>query len=342
MAISADQVQIAVVAEDDYGVIPANPVFEVMPLTGESIVAEVSTTQSNMMTEDRQVIDSILTSAQASGSIETELAITEALYILMDSAMAESWVDIVPDVSGFPALVESMIGKEPLSYTIEKRFPDPAIPGSYLYHRIPGCVTNTFNLSVSPEEPATVSLGIIGKEMVTDTAEIAGATYIVPSNPIVLRGPDTVMLNIKGHSVNVNCFGEFSLDLNNNYRGVLCLGYLGNKEVAIGRAEITAAMQVYFSSNELLDTLLSQEETTLDFALSTNAAIDPGSYFAVHLLRVKFTQNSVVAGGSGEDVVNDIVVQALFNSAGTKDTLGTNDADKTSLRISAGAGALTP
>lgn len=342
MAISADQVQIAVVVEDDYGVIPANPIFQVMPLTGESIVAEVNTTQSNMMTEDRQVIDSILTSAQASGSIETELAITEALYILLDSAMARQWVPINPDVPGFPGLDETMIGKDQLSYTVEKRFPDPATPGNFFYHRIPGCVTNTFNLSVSPEEPATVSMGIIGKGLITDTAEIAGATYVVPDNPVVLRGPDTVMLDIKGHSVAVNCFGEFSLDLNNNYRGVLCLGHLGNKEVAIGRAEITAAMQVYFSSNELLDALLSQEETTLDFALRTDAAIDPGSYFAVHMPRVKFTQNSVVAGGSGEDVINDISLQALFNSAGTKDTLGTNDADKTSLRMVMGQGTLTP
>lgn len=342
MAISADQVQIAVVAEDDYGVTPANPAFQVMPLTGESIVAEVNTTQSNMMTEDRQVIDSILTSAQASGSIETELAITEALYVMLDSALARQWAAISPDVSGFPGLNESMIGKDQLSYTIEKRFPDPATPGQYLYHRIPGCVTNTFNLSVSPEEPATVSMGIIGKGLITDAAMITGAIYEVPSNPVVLRGPDTVMLNIKGQSVNVNCFGEFSVDLNNNYRGVLCLGYLGNKEVAIGRAEITAAMQVYFTSNELLDALLVQEETTLDFALQTNATIDPGSYFAVHMPRVKFTQNSVVAGGSGEDVINDIAVQALYNSAGTKDALGTNDADKTSLRMVMGAGALTP
>lgn len=345
--ISADEVQIAIVEEVTYGVTPATPVFEVVPLTGEGIVAEVSSQNSNMMTEDRQVLDLITTSIAASGDINTELAITPGMKILLASAMAEAWVILAPAITGLPPAYESMIGKTQLSYTVEKRFPDPANVGEYIYHRISGCVSNTANMTVSPEEAATISFGIIGKEFVTSDivkdavngGMVAGATYVIPSNPTVLRGPDTITIDILGHSVAVNCFGEFSWDINNNYRGILCLGHLGNKDVAIGRAEINMAMRVYFSSNTLLDALLDQTETAVTFEMQNTD--DPGEYFASHFPRVKLSQDNVVAGGTGEDVVDDITATALFNSVGTLDVLGLNNADKTSLRVVLGSGAIT-
>ena len=338
--ISADEVQVSIVEEVTYGVTPATPSFEVLPLTGEGIVAEVSSQTSNMMTEDRQVLDLINTSITASGDISTELAITPAMKILLASAMAEPWVILNPAISGLPPAYESMIGKTQLSYTIEKRFPDPSGgPTDYLYHRITGCVSNTANMSVSPEDAATISFGVIGKEMTTSATIITGATYTTPSNPTVLRGPDTITIDILGHSVAVNCFGEFSWDINNNYRGILCLGYLGNKDVAIGRAETTLAMRVYFTSNTLLDALLNQTETSVTFEMQNTG--DPGEYFASHFPRIQFSQDNIVAGGTGEDVVDDIVAQALFNSAGVLDTLGLNNADKTSLRVVLGTGAIT-
>ena len=335
MAVSAEEVQVSIIKEVTYGTTPATPVFLILPLTGEGVVAEVTSQTSNMMTEDRQVQDLITTSISASGDLNTELAITPALLLLLESAMADTKEAVTPTTPGNPATDEMIIGKETVSYTLEKRFPDPATPGSYCYHRVTGCVTNTASMTVSPEEPATMSFGIIGKEMETSETVIAGATYEAASNPIVLRGPDTVTLDIENHSVAVNCFGAFGWDLNNNYRGILCLGYLGNKEVAIGRAEVTVNMTAYFACNELLDTLLTQAETAINFEMKTAAGIDPGSFFGSYFPRVKLTQDNIVAGGTGEDVVDDLAAQALYNSAGA------TEQDKSSMRLELGAGDLT-
>lgn len=339
MAISAEQVQIAIVQEAVYGTTPATPVFQVMPLTGEGVVAEVASTTSAMMTDDRQVSDLITTSISAAGDITTELAITPAMKVLLESAMAEDFVTLNPAIVGLPPSDESMIGNTQLSYTIEKRFPDPATPGSYLYHRAAGCVTNTASFAVTPDGPATISFGIIGKEFTNAETIISGATYVEPSSPTVLRGTDVSTIDIEGLSIAANCFGAFGWEINNNYRGILCLGYLGNKEMALGQAEVTCNMNIYFASNELHDALLAQTEISIDFEMQN--ALDPGEYFASYIPRAKLSQNNILAGGLGEDVIEDIVVQGLFNSDGSNDTLGLNNADKTTMRVVVGTGAIT-
>lgn len=342
MALSADLVQIAIVKEVDYGVTPATPQFEVLPITGEGVAANVSKTDSNMMTSDRQVLDSIVTNITAEGDLSTELTITPAMEILIESAMANDLVDIAPAISGRPPLSETIIGQDQISFTIEKRFPDPVTPGSFIYHRIPGCVTNTFNMTASAGEPATITASVLGTTLVPATTIITGATYITPVNPTILRGPDVITLNVEGHSVSANCFGDFSIDLNNNYRGLLCLGYLGNKEMAISKANVTLSATVHFVDNTLLQALLDQTETAVDYEMTTGAAIDPGVFFASYFPRVKLDGDEIVAGGTGEDVVNKLTMTSLFNSAGTLETLGLNNADKTSMRIVVGEGALTP
>lgn len=339
--ISADVMQIGIVKEATYGVTPANPVFEVLPFTSEGITADVSTTESAMMNPDRQVLDSILQSVKAGGPIATELAITPALEILIESLHLHDLVAVAPAISGMPPLKETFIGKDQISFTVEKRFPDPKNPGAFLYHRIPGCVANTMSFSVSPGNAATVSFGIIGTTLETDSSMLAGATYKTPVNPIVLRGPDVIGIGIAGATMATDCFGDVSVDVNNNYRGIQCLGHLGDKETVFGRASITAAARISFSSNALLDALTAQTESVMDIELKTPAGIDPGSYFAIHLPRIKLTGNAVVAGGTGQDVVNDLSAQALFNSAGTHESLGTNDADKTTMRTVLGTGAIT-
>jgi hypothetical protein len=340
MAVSTDLVQIGIVKESVYGTTPATPVFQVLPLTGESVAANVQTTESALMDPSRQTLDSILQNITAEGDLTTELAVTAALEILIESAFAEDLVAVSPAIPGKPDLKETMIGSTQNSFTIEKRFPDPASPGSYLYHRIPGCVVNTMTLSAEPSEAITVSFSVLGKELVTSDTLISGATYVEPTNPIVLRGPDTVTLDIDNAAVGAECFGAFGVTLNNNYRGIQCLGSIGNREMIIGKAGIDLTSTLQFSSNDLIDLLVAQTETTVDVIFNTAATVDPGAYFACHFPRVKLTSDSVVAGGTGEDVVEELGLRALYNAAGTDDTLGDNAADKTSMRVVLGQSAL--
>lgn len=342
MAVSTDLVQVALIKEATYGVTPATPAFQVLPLTGESVSANVQTTESALMTDERQTLDLILQNITAEGDLNTELAVTPAMDILIESAMAEDLVILAPVISGAPDIYETMIGSTQTSFTLEKRFPDPASPGNFLYHRIPGCVVNTLGMATSSGEAATITFGLLGKELVTSSTLITGATYVDPTDIIVLRGPDTITLDIDSAAVGVECFSDFSFNLNNNYRGIQCLGSIGNREVVIGRASIDMAATLQFSSNDLLDILIAQSETTVDFVMQTGAAIDPGAYFAAHFPRVKLSGNTIVAGGTGEDVVEDMTLAALYNSAGTLTTLGLNTADKTSLRVALGVGALNP
>lgn len=340
MAVSADLVQIAIVKETTYGTTPSTPQFEVFPLTGESIVAEVQTTNSALMNASRQVSDSILQKLTATGDLSTELTINPANDILVESAFLEDLVAHATPTSDYPLMFETVIGETQNSFTFERRIPDPATPGSYLYQRATGCVVNTMNMTVSPGEAATVSYGIIGKEVTTASTAIAGATYVEPVNPIVLRGPDTVTVDIASATVSADCAGVFGFNLNNNYRGIQCLGSLGNREMSSGQAEVDISVSFMFSSNDFLDLLIAQTETTVDFEMKTATAIDPGAFFGVYFPRVKITSDNISAGGTGEDVIDDMTMMALYNADGVEVTLGANNYDKTTVRIVTGAGTL--
>lgn len=321
MPVSADETGIYIVPEVTYGVVPTTPAFVELPIVSESLATNANTTTSNTLNPDRQLVDNILTGLDVSGNLEIEVARTTALDMLLESAFGE-----VFDKTGAPAWTLN-VGTTKISFTIMKRWPDPAgTPGvDYLYHIYQGCVVNTFNINMSAGSEVTASIAIVGKEVDADTATVlpAGATLTSPSAFNVLRAPevqDIVLDNVGGTlatAIGTSCVTDLVLAMSANVRGIQCLGTLGNKETVLGRFESTLNMTIFFNSNDVMEEFLTQGIVDAVFTIGDNATAD---HYTFTVPRGKISAETVVAGGTGTDVVNALTVQALIDNTLTPPT----------------------
>lgn len=304
MPTSADLVRIAIVPEVTYGVTPANPVFKVVRITGESLAFAPTTTISNEMNPRRQVTDSILTGGASSGDLNFELAYEDWFEDMIEGLMCDGWYS-----------EQISIGTTLKSFTIEKTI--PVNGGTTQYHRFTGCVVNGFSLNIAPNQPITGSFSIIGKAVTTSESLISGATYTDPDLRPVMTAPRVVNIEVGGVPAVSQCFNSLQFTVNNNNRTIECIGTLGARETVLGRAEITAQFSVLFTDSTLLETLIDQTETSLSFQTNdTSDAVSPSSpfYYTWNLPRVKFTADPVVAGGTNTDVVNAVSASALLDT----------------------------
>lgn len=308
MPSSADLVQIAIVPESVYGTTPASPAFLVVRTTGEGLSFAPTTTISNEMNPYRQVTDSILTGGQSTGDINFELAYEDWFELLLAGGLADDWVN--------GAEMDSLkIGTTLKSFTIEKRIPVPG--GTTQYHRFTGCVVNGVTINIQPNQPITGSMNIIGKAVETSEVVLSGATYTDPDLTPVMVAPRVVDILVGGVAAVDKCFSNLTFTLSNNNRVIECIGTLGPRETVLGRAEVSASFSVLFNDSELLNILINQTETSLEFSTvdtSGSGSPNPENKYTWRLPRVKFTADQVVAGGTNQDVVNAITAQALYST----------------------------
>lgn len=314
--VSADLLQLSIVEETTPGTTPSNPVFLVLPVTSESLAANATTQVSNTMNPAGQVADSFLTNLEVGGDIAIEFSISDAVKLLMESALSEAFIAAdgapgpvppagAPNVS--PMVAD--IGQTIKSFTAEVRFPDPLNPGQYLYQRFTNCRVNTWTLNADPENPVTMTFSIMGGIPSTDTSAIAGSTYPAIGNQDVFRGPDFVTVQFGSITAALPCMSTLVLNLNSNIRGQKCLGTLGNSDLILGQRSPDGNGEVYYTSNDLLDALIAQTE----FVLTVEMLNDAGDYFATRYPRCKLTQDVVAATGTNTDVVDDLAFQASYD-----------------------------
>lgn len=323
MPISADLTQIAIIEEVTYGTTPATPAFDVFIVTGESLAGNAQTQISNSLNANRQTSDSFLNGLDVSGSLEFEFSKSPALTLIMESAMGD---DVVSSTTNR----DLYVGNEQKSFTIEKRFEDASDPGVYLYHRYTGCVANTLSITMSAGSEITGSVGVIGKELTTATTIITGATYTTPTVD-VFRSPDIDSIvidnaaNTLEATLSTACITDTTININNNYRGIQCLGTLGNSEVVIGNFECNYSQTIFFGHSQLMDDFLNQVQIDEIITLGDDTT---DNHYVFTTTNGKVSSNNVVAGGQGTDVVNACEITWLYDSTvGTPTTIQIHTAE---------------
>jgi Phage tail tube protein len=191
-------------------------------------------------------------------------------------------------------------------YCLEKRFVNPA--GGYIYHRINDAAVASASISISPGREITASVAYSGGTMDFVEAIIAGATYPDPGTRPLFASPEVSEITIAG-ATNALCFSDLAMEFNSNVRGIECIGTLGFKEQVIGRFEATIRGTAYFVSNDLLDYLVNQNV----FAATITLDDPEGNKYEFEFPRCRMTSGGAVAGGTNQDVVSNIAIQALYD-----------------------------
>ena len=293
--------------------IPVSPAFMLARLSSESLNFQPTTITSPELDPSGQVRDSLLTGARTTGAVELPLSRHTYFEDALAAVMRSAWgTGTKGDGSGPPPSTsavgadELIVGSTLSLYCLEKRFANPA--GGYIYHRINDAAVASMALSISPGKEVSCSIAYSGGTMDPVETAIAGATYGDPGTRPLFAAPEVSEITIAG-STNALCFSDLAMEFNSNVRGIECIGTLGFKEQVLGRFEATLRGSAYFVSNDLLDYLINQNT----FAATIVVDDSTGNKYEFFYPRCRMTAGGANAGGTNQDIISNITIQALYD-----------------------------
>lgn len=246
------------------------------------------------------------------------------------TAVAALTLDIAP-LDGVPLTDEAegdtvtiaVVGKK--TYTPETGHTDNSFSIEHWHDDVnqselfTGCKVNTIEIGLPPTGMSTVTIGLMGKDVVTATSEyfttptantttgilasVNGIAYALGSKQTVLTG------------LSINIAGGMSMQP--------VVGSNTPPDIFEGRVVVTGEMTAFFENGDLRDAFLDEDEVALVFVFTTSNVKNP-DFVAFTLPRVKFGSANKNDGETG--IVQTLSYQALLNTAGS-------GADKTTLII---------
>lgn len=280
------------VAETTYGVTPSDPVFEYVRHTGTTLGLSKEGLQSEELRDDRQISDFRHGARQVGGDITFELSYGSFDPIL-EALLGGTWTN---DVLKAGAIRRS--------FTFERFFGD-ILPADKPYHRFTGVEFNTLQLKVNANEMITGTIGVVGKDMLTDSAAIPGATYGAVSTTSPLDS-FTGTLNEAGTPIAV--ITEIQLNLNNGLDPRFVVGSKTTLLPAIGRSNVSGTITAYFEDSLLLDKFINEVESSILFNLPDGA----GNNLKFSLPRIKYNGGQPDVQGEGP-ITLSMPFQALLD-----------------------------
>ena len=312
--ISSDTFQLGVVKlAGSPAFVPANPAMMLARLSSESLNFAPTTATSPELDASGQVRDSVLTGARTTGSVELPLSRHPYFEDALAAVFRNLWgAGLQGDGTGPPPLTsvpgaDQLIPANALSlYMLEKRWPAPA--GGFIYHRVNLAAVSSLALSISPGREISVSVAYSAGATEAVEVAIAGATYVDPGTRPLFTAPQVSEITVAG-STNALCFSDLSLEFNSNVRGIECIGTLGFREQVLGRFEAVIRGSAYFVDNTLFDYLINQAS----FPVTVKVQDSLGNAYNFEFPRCKMLTGGANAGGTGQDVVSGISMQALYD-----------------------------
>lgn len=306
MAVSADLLRLGIVREATPGVTPANPAFQLLRVTSESLAFQPETQLSNELNPNRQLTDVITSGGQSSGDASFEVSSNPGFELLLEGVLGNLWAADVLNV-----------GNILLTHTLEKRFTldaanvDPLL--QYEFNRIVRGLVDAMTLTFTPGGPATGSATFIGGEYARNSSEIAGATQLTAGQLPVMVGSGVfpVTFTIEGTDYAAWCVSNLVVNFRNNGRAIACLGQESANEVVLGRfeCELSASIYINAETTALMDAFLDRTEMQFRFVVADAL----GNEYEFFFPRVRVSAATQVASGTNQDVIMTSTLQALVD-----------------------------
>lgn len=294
-----------IVAESAYGTTPANPVFDIIRHTGTTLGLSKESLQSEELRDDRQISDFRHGAYQVGGDINVELSYG-SFDKLLEAVLGGTWEVDTPAV-GTDRL---KAGTTRRSFTIERFFGD-ILTVDKPYHRFTGVEFNTLSLAINANAMVTGAFGVLGQNMATSTAIVAGATY----NPATTTSPlDSFTGTLQEAGVPIAVITEIQLNVENGLEARYVVGSKQSIRPSIGRSNVSGQVTAYFENSTLLDKFINETESSIVFELPDGA----GNLYTVTLPRIKYTGGQPDVDGEGP-ITLSMPFQALLDA-----TTGTN------------------
>lgn len=191
------------------------------------------------------------------------------------------------------------------SFTVERYFGD-ILTADKPFHRFTGVEFNTLQLQINANAMITGSVGVVGKDMVTDTVIVPGATY----NPATTTSPlDSFTGTLNENGTPIAVITEIQLNLDNGLDPRFVVGSKTTLRPSIGRSNVSGQITAYFENSLLLEKFINETESDIEFSLPDGA----GNNLKVILPRIKYNGGQPDVQGEGP-ITLSMPFQALLDS----------------------------
>lgn len=288
------------VAETVMGTTPTSPTLQNLRFVSESLNYNLENIESEEIRADRGVSDLIQVRSDAAGDINVEMSFATFDDFLTALMCQTDWTVVDPKNK---TLVNGIVTK---SFTVQKHFTDVAQIFNFT-----GAIINTFRMNAAIGQTVQGAFGLMALGAARTATQFAGATINAANTNRVFNCVSNVGSLVIDSVPYTGCISALSLEVNNNYRPVDCIGQLAHKDLLQGTFGVNGSMDLYFQDGTLYDKFLSSTSLGLEFVLDDDA----GSQYKFEMDSLKFQTGEVVAGGRNTDVMFRASYQALHNQA---------------------------
>lgn len=270
--------------ETTENVIPATPIFQTLRVTSESLEVKRTAEQSQELDSNRNVADSVLTSAEGTGALNYEFSAT-TFEDLLACAMRQNWVA--------DQLVNGTVQK---TLAVEVEYTTAVV-----YKRFTGAQISKMKIDFKPKSIITGSFDVLSRGTAYDNATIAGATYTAPTTtPIMTGGLDFAGFSMAG--LTIDCVPMLSMEIDNNLRTLWCLnGSLDPNAISSGDFTVKGDIEFYLDANKyaILQAFIANTATSLNFTVGRTTLLKT----SFEMPNVRFSEATVASQGKNNDVL---------------------------------------
>ncbi|MEE9367041.1 MAG: phage tail tube protein [Dehalococcoidales bacterium] len=194
-------------------------------------------------------------------------------------------------------------------YSLEREFSDISV-----FEYFVGMAVNTLNFQLSSQSIVTATAAFLGFNATIVTSRFSGATTIVaPDETVVNTSSNIGRIGRSGTPITgPNFILEATIDMNNNLRRQNAVANLGAIGIGTGEFGVTGTLNTYFGDSTLIDDVINNTETSLDFRFEGSTGIETTKRVVlIDMPRVKYSSGAPAVPGKNQDVLQNLGYQAI-------------------------------
>ena len=286
--------QLAYVPEVTYGTTPSTPAMIALPFNTHSVDLTKTRVQSAEITPDRMPRIDRHGQRTVSGDIVVEMRPADYDFLLEDALFGTFTTNVLNT------------GTTVSSFTLE----DGALDITQ-YRAFTGCMVNTMQISIAPNQMTTATFGIIGRNMTQSTSPLdASLTAASGNEPF-----DSFSGTISEAGSAIAYVNSIDFTLNNNLNPSFVLGATTTPQMEFGMSTLEGTMTVYYQDKALIDKFLGETESSLSIVLDDRVA---GLNYTLLMPRIKINGAAVPVANPQSRLITIPFVALRDSSTGTQ------------------------
>lgn len=286
--------QLAYVSESTYGTTPATPAMVSLPFVTHSVDLTKTRVQSAEITPDRMPRIDRHGQRTVTGDISVEMRPADYDFLLEDALFGSFSSNVLNT------------GTTVSSFTLE----DGALDITQ-YRAFTGCMVNTMQMSIAPNQMTTATFGIIGKNMTQSTSPLDASLTAASNNEPF----DSFSGAISEGGSTIAYVNTIDFTLNNNLNPTFALGAVTTPQMEFGMSTLEGTMTVFYQDAALITKFLNETESSLSIVLDDRVA---GLNYTFLMPRIKINGAAVPVASPASRLLTIPFVALRDSTTGTQ------------------------